>query len=106
MCFFFLSGALNLTKEAFEKSKILKIKEDVQDGLLNDAERQCKRTEVFFGRNINSFNQGIKDNEHILEKLNEEMNTLNQEIPKLNQQVRSLIFKYHYKKGCNFSIIL
>lgn len=82
-----VEGALNLTKEAFEKSKILKIKEDVQDGLLNDAERQCKRTEVFFGRNINSFNQGIKDNEHILEKLNEEMNTLNQEIPKLNQQV-------------------
>jgi len=105
VCFFYFSGALNLTKEAFEKSKILKIKEDVQDGLLNDAERQCKRTEVFFGRNINSFNQGIKDNEHILEKLNEEMNTLNQEIPKLNQQVRP-VFKYLYKKGGDFSITL
>jgi len=42
---------------------------------------------MFFGRNVNSFNQGIKDNELTLEKLNEEMNKLNQEIPKLNQQV-------------------
>lgn len=79
---------MNLTKEAFEKARTLKMKESVQDGLLGDAERQCKRTEVFFGRNVNSFNQGIKDNEHTLEKLNEEMNNLNQEIPKLNQQVR------------------
>lgn len=79
---------MNLTKEAYEKARTLKMKENVQDGLLEDAERQCKRTEMFFGRNVNSFNQGIKDNEHTLAKLNEEMNNLNQEIPKLNQQVK------------------
>lgn len=78
---------MNLTKEAFEKSKILKAKEDIQDNLLIEAEKQCKRTEAFFGKNVNSFNQGIKDNEYSLEVLNEEMDTLNQEIPKLNQQV-------------------
>jgi hypothetical protein len=81
-------GALNLTKEAYEKAKTLKMKETVQDTLLGDVERQCKRTETFFGRNVNSFNQGIKDNENTLIRLNEEMNNLNQEIPKLNQQVR------------------
>lgn len=63
------------------------MKENVQDKLLGDAERQCKRTEVFSSRSVNVFNEGIKDNEHTLEKLNEEMNSLNQEIPKLNQQV-------------------
>jgi len=63
------------------------MEENIQDKLLSDAEQQCKRTEMFFGRNVNSFNQGIKDNELTLEKLNEEMNKLNQEIPKLNQQV-------------------
>lgn len=82
-----VEGALNLTKEAFEKAKTLKMEENVQDKLLSDAEHQCKRTELFFSRNVNSFNQGIKDNELALEKLNEEMNRLNQEIPKLNQQI-------------------
>jgi len=64
------------------------MEENIQDKLLSDAEHQCKRTELFFGRNVNSFNQGIKDNELALDKLNEEMNKLNQEIPKLNQQVK------------------
>jgi len=82
-----VEGALNLTKEAYEKAKTLKMKETVQDTLLGDVERQCKRTETFFGRNVNSFNQGIKDNENTLIRLNEEMNNLNQEIPKLNQQI-------------------
>lgn len=89
----FCIGALNLTKEAYEKTKLLKIKESIQDGLLADAERQCKRTEVFSSRNVNSLNQGIKDNEYTLEKLNEEINNLNKEIPKLNQQVRCVYFK-------------
>lgn len=83
----FFSGALNLTKEAYEKAQTLKMKETVQDTLLGDVERQCKRTEAFYGRNVNSFNQGIKDNENTLIKLNEEMRKLNEEIPKLNQQV-------------------
>lgn len=82
------SGALNLTKEAYDKAKTLKLKETIQDKLLSDVEHQCKRTEMFFSRSVNVFNEGIKDNEHTLEKLNEEMNNLNQEIPKLNQQVK------------------
>lgn len=78
---------MNLTKEAYERAKKLKMIELLQDQSLIDAERLCKRAEAFYGRNVNSFNQGIKDNEHTLEKLNEEMSNLNQEIPKLNQQV-------------------
>jgi len=77
-----------LTKEAFEKARILKLEETFQDTRLADAERQCKRTDSFYSRNVNNFNQGIKDNENTLEKLDQEMNVLNQEIPKLNQQVR------------------
>lgn len=81
---------MNLTKEAYEKAKILKIQEDLQDEELENAEKQCKRTEAFYSRNVNSFNQGINDNERALELLNDGMNSLNQEIPKLNQQVRSV----------------
>lgn len=79
---------MNLTKEAYEKARILKLEENIQDTRLADAERQCKRTDTFYNRNVNNFNQGIKDNENTLEKLDQEMNVLNQEIPKLNQQVR------------------
>jgi len=86
---------LNLTKEAYKKVLQLKKDEQDQDDKLTEAQHQCKRTELFFNRNANSFNQGIKDNENMLEKLNKEMNTLNQEIPKLNQQV-----------GCALNIIV
>lgn len=78
---------MNLTREAYERAKKLKMLELLQDEYLINAEQLCKRAEAFYGRNVNSFNQGIKDNEHTLEKLNEEMSNLNQEIPKLNQQV-------------------
>lgn len=81
---------MNLTKEAFEKARILKLEENIQDGLLGDAERQCKRTDTFFSRNVNSFNQGIKDNENMLEEMDKEMDFLNKKIPDLNQQVRCI----------------
>ncbi|XP_050439565.1 laminin subunit beta-1-like [Adelges cooleyi] len=82
-----VEGALNLTKDAFDRARMLKNKENLQDGLLADAERQCKRTEAFFGRNVNTFNQGIKDNERTLERLSQEMNDLNKSIPTLNHQI-------------------
>lgn len=78
---------MNLTKEAYEKARKLKDVEILQDELLKTANRTCKRAETFYGRNVDSFNEGIKDNENTLKKLNETMNNLNQEIPKLNQQV-------------------
>lgn len=84
---------MNLTKEAYGKAQVLALKLGVQDQLLGDAERQCKRTDAFSSRNVNSFNQGIKDNERTLEMMNEEINNLNQEIPKLNQQVKHNIYK-------------
>lgn len=86
---------MNLTKEAFEKAKTLKLEENFQDERLLDAERQCKRTDTLFNKSVNSFNQGIKDNENMLEKLNNEMYDLNKEIPKLNQQVRCVCEKLH-----------
>lgn len=81
---------MNLTKEAFEKARLLKLEENILDGRLGDAERQCKRTDTFFSRNVNTFNQGIKDNENTLEELDKEMDTLNKKIPDLNQQVRCI----------------
>lgn len=79
-----------MTKQAYEKATVLKNEENNLDARLADAERQCKRADTFFNRNVNNLNQGIKDNENTLEKLDQEMNILNKEIPKLNQKVRSV----------------
>lgn len=56
-------------------------------GIVAEAERQCKRTDNLVSRNSKPFMEGQQVNEENLKILDNDITKFEQEIPVLNQQV-------------------
>uniref|UniRef100_A0A1B6DHB4 Laminin subunit beta-2 n=1 Tax=Clastoptera arizonana TaxID=38151 RepID=A0A1B6DHB4_9HEMI len=87
-----VEGALNLTREAAETSKRISSNHLKIHDIINDAERQCRRTENLFptpgvGQRINDFDQSVKKNKEMITQMNEELEKYEDEIPTLNDLV-------------------
>lgn len=82
-----IEGALNLTRDAWNRVTLLgEINMEIQE--LNDnAERQCKRTEVLLKKQQEHIENAHANNEASLLKYQDELDTLNANIPDLNERI-------------------
>lgn len=82
-----IEGALNLTRQAYQKADILsKMNAEAQDLSVN-AERQCHRTEQLVTTSSDDFNTLQAQNEQTLDKYLADLQNLTSKIPDLNQQI-------------------
>ncbi|XP_065087000.1 laminin subunit beta-1 isoform X1 [Ochlerotatus camptorhynchus] len=82
-----IEGALNLTRDAWNRVTLLgETNMEIQE--LNDnAERQCKRTEILLKKQQEHFDQLHDANEASFLKYRDELDTLNANIPDLNERI-------------------
>ncbi|XP_046984371.1 laminin subunit beta-1 isoform X1 [Schistocerca americana] len=82
-----VEGALNLTREAWERSeKAQQIADDSQSAIA-DSERQCKRAETLVNRTSNQFLRLQDENTEALADLETKLLELEEQIPDINNQV-------------------
>lgn len=82
-----VEGALNLTRQAWQKANLLsQMSVETQDLSLN-AERQCRRTEQLVNRSMDEFNTLQEQNENALDQYLLDLQTLSAKIPDLNEQI-------------------
>ncbi len=86
---YFVSGALNLTREAYNRAQRVKQKNIIAQSTVDEAERSCKKTEALIAKYSKQFDQDLNDNNNNLQKLSAYVSTLESQIPGLNQQVRN-----------------
>lgn len=82
-----IEGALNLTRQAWQKANLLsQMNAEAQDLSIN-AERQCHRTEQLVNRSIDEFNTLQQQNENSLDQYLADLQNLTSKIPDLNEQI-------------------
>lgn len=84
---FRITGALNLTKDAYNKALHLQAKNRKTEDIVNEADRSCKRTDMLLQRSSNFNNEVLEADDKKLSELTKYVNNLEAEIPSLNQQV-------------------
>lgn len=82
-----IEGALNLTREAWQKVNLLTSQDGETQEMNANAERQCKRTEALVNRSSEEFDTLQKSNEDALDRYHDELVKLNSKIPDLNEQM-------------------
>ncbi|BES91346.1 LamNT [Nesidiocoris tenuis] len=83
-----LKGALNLTREAGEESKVVaKIENEILPKLLQDAEKKCKGTETLIYRDNETFIQTEQAHDTDRGNLEFKLSGLEKQIPQLNKQI-------------------
>uniref|UniRef100_A0A8D8FJB6 Laminin subunit beta-1 n=1 Tax=Culex pipiens TaxID=7175 RepID=A0A8D8FJB6_CULPI len=82
-----IEGALNLTRDAWNRvTQLGETNMEIQE--LNDnAERQCKRTEVLLKKNQDNIDNQNENIEAAFLKYRDELDTLNGNIPDLNERI-------------------
>lgn len=92
-------GALNLTREAGENSRKVYLIEKNTTALLNEADRQCRRTENFLTKDNTSFVNAERRNEDSKLIIEFDISQLEKKIPDLNEKV---YFFLNMEQRCNF----
>lgn len=87
LTFFFSTGALNLTREAYHRAQQVKNKNINTQNIVSEADRSCKKTETVMTKYSSQFTQGLQENDNNLQKLSNYVSSLEMKIPGLNQQV-------------------
>jgi hypothetical protein len=82
-----LTGALNLTREAYKRSLRAQQAADATERDVADCERQCKRTETLVNRTATQFSKTETENKDALDTLSEKLKELEIQIPDLNELV-------------------
>lgn len=82
-----VEGALALTRESHELSKKIKVESIAMEKQIDDAERQCRRTEKLVTNTFQQFTQGQEENEKSLQRLNEKISGLEKNLPDLNELI-------------------
>lgn len=82
-----IEGALNLTRQAWQKANILSQKNAEAQDLSVNAERQCHRTEQLVNTSSDEFNNLQTQNENLLDQYLADLQNLTSKIPDLNQQI-------------------
>ncbi|KAJ2950704.1 hypothetical protein O0L34_g8964 [Tuta absoluta] len=85
-----LEGALNLTREAKERS--MKASDDAESvqQLIANTDRQIKNTDHLIGLQYASFNSSQNDNDKKLADIQQQLNELESQMPKLNDKMCGL----------------
>uniref|UniRef100_W4VRM4 Putative laminin n=1 Tax=Corethrella appendiculata TaxID=1370023 RepID=W4VRM4_9DIPT len=82
-----IEGALNLTRQAWQRVLLLNDLNSEIQGLNDNAERQCKRTETQISKHQDEFDRLHHSNELALDDFQRQLDDLNAAIPDLNEQV-------------------
>lgn len=82
-----IEGALNLTRQAWQKANILSQKNAEAQDLSVNAERQCHRTEQLVNTSSDEFNSLQTQNENLLDQYLADLQKLTSKIPDLNEQI-------------------
>lgn len=82
-----VEGALNLTRQSWQKANLLTALDAETVALSADAERQCRRTEALLHRSTDEFNALQDANEDALDRYHDELQNLTRQIPDLNEQI-------------------
>lgn len=82
-----IEGALNLTRQAWQKAGILTHLDVETQELSTNAERQCRRTEALVNRSSIEFDALQEQNENALDQYLLDLQNLTAKIPDLNEQV-------------------
>lgn len=82
-----IEGALNLTREAYNKARLLQDQDAETDRVFANAEKQCNRTKTLVNQKESEFEQLQKKNEEDLDAYTSELQTLISKIPDLNEQL-------------------
>lgn len=82
-----VEGALNLTRQAWQKVNVLTALDAETLELSANAERQCRRTEALVQRSTDEFNQLQEANEDALDRYHDELETIIKQIPDLNEKI-------------------
>jgi len=95
-----LTGALNLTREAYKRSIIAQEAADATERDVADSERQCKRAETLVNRTATQFSRIQAENKDALDTLSEKLKELEIQIPDLNELVSVVERSKHYMILC------
>lgn len=82
-----VEGALNLTRQSWQKANLLTALDAETVALSLDAERQCKRTEALLQRSTGEFDAAQEANENALDRYHDQLRNLTQQVPDLNEQI-------------------
>lgn len=82
-----VEGALNLTRQAWDRVTALDNLNAESEQINANAERTCKRVEHMFMRSAQSFDDIQAENELSLKEYNDQLNALSAKIPELNDQM-------------------
>lgn len=82
-----IEGALNLTRQAWQKADILTHLDVETQALSTNAERQCRSTESLLNRSSVEFDALQEQNENVLDQYLLDLQNLTAKIPDLNEQV-------------------
>lgn len=82
-----VEGALNLTRQAWDRVTALDSLNAESELINANAERTCKRVEHMFMRSAQSFDEIQTENEISLKEYNDQLNALSAKIPDLNDQM-------------------
>lgn len=82
-----VEGALNLTRQAWDRVTALDSLNAESEQINANAERTCKRVEHMFMRSAQSFVDIQTENEISLKEYNDQLNALSARIPDLNDQM-------------------
>lgn len=82
-----IEGALNLTREAYNKARILEELDAETERVFANAEKQCNRTKALVLQKESEFEQLQKKNEEDLSTYHSELQALISKIPDLNEQM-------------------
>lgn len=82
-----VEGALNLTRQAYQKSHILQDLDSMSQSAIANAELQCRRTEQFVNRSMDEYNALRDQNEQQLDQYFNDVKNLTANIPDLNEKI-------------------
>ena len=82
-----VQGALNVTQQMADQSRVAEKMAADTSGVLVDAERYKKHTETLLAKNSDIVAENQQRNKDSLERLNEKLDTLKGHIPQLNQDM-------------------
>uniref|UniRef100_A0A1B0EZP2 Laminin n=1 Tax=Phlebotomus papatasi TaxID=29031 RepID=A0A1B0EZP2_PHLPP len=80
-----VDGALNLTREAYQRVRRLEEKELETQELIENAARQCKRTEILVNRTADEVHRLSSSNADALAEYEGVLQDLNERLPELNE---------------------
>lgn len=92
-----ITGALNITQDAWRRSRAAQSKVDTADNTLRESERERRRTEGLMEQAQSAFNRTFTDNENALDEVAEKIADLEAQIPDINQNVGTCFLK----RRCN-----